>query len=81
MFEAIKEAKGLLSEGTIPPSYASHTDENEQLLIRHDVWVVVVVEDEHASFAVEMLKNDNLKRDTKGMEGDERNGAEDEMRD
>ncbi|KAH7816411.1 uncharacterized protein MONOS_16273 [Monocercomonoides exilis] len=75
VFEAVKEAKGLFREGTIPPLYASHTDENEQLLIKHVVWVDEVAEGEHASFAVEMLKKVSLERDIRGMEGDDRNGA------
>ncbi|KAH7815060.1 uncharacterized protein MONOS_13817 [Monocercomonoides exilis] len=54
VFEAVKEAKGLFREGTIPTSYASQTDENELLLKKHVVWVDVVVEGEHASFAVEI---------------------------
>ncbi|KAH7825562.1 uncharacterized protein MONOS_15865 [Monocercomonoides exilis] len=75
VFEAVKEAKRLFREGTIPPSYASQIDENEQLFIRHEVWVDVVVEGEHASFAVETLKNDNLESETNGIEGVERNGV------
>ncbi|KAH7819440.1 uncharacterized protein MONOS_15348 [Monocercomonoides exilis] len=78
VFEAVKEAKGLLREGTIPPSYALQTDENEQLFIRHLVWIDVVVEGEHASSAVEILKKVSLERDTRGMEGDEINTFEDE---
>ncbi|KAH7823590.1 uncharacterized protein MONOS_7538 [Monocercomonoides exilis] len=34
VFETVKDAKGLLREGTIPPSYASQTDENEHPSIR-----------------------------------------------
>ncbi|KAH7821289.1 uncharacterized protein MONOS_11602 [Monocercomonoides exilis] len=57
VLKAVKEAKGLFREGTIPPSYASQTDENKQLLIMQVVWVDIVVEGEHAPFAVEILEN------------------------
>ncbi|KAH7819178.1 uncharacterized protein MONOS_3228 [Monocercomonoides exilis] len=81
VFEAVRKAKGLLREGTIPPSYTSHTDENEQLFIKLDVWVDVVVGDGQSEDAVEILKNDNLESETKEMEGDKKNGEEDEIRD
>ncbi|KAH7817803.1 uncharacterized protein MONOS_1899 [Monocercomonoides exilis] len=76
-FEAVKEAKGLLREGTIPPSYTSQTEENEQQLKKHEVWVDIVVEGEHATFDVEMLKNVRWEREIRRMDGDERNGADD----
>ncbi|KAH7829207.1 uncharacterized protein MONOS_16346 [Monocercomonoides exilis] len=81
VFEAVREAKGLLMEGTIPPSYASQTDEKEQLFIKHDVWVDIVVAGEYTSSAVEILKKVSLERDIRGIEGDERNAVEDEIRD
>ncbi|KAH7819643.1 uncharacterized protein MONOS_13678 [Monocercomonoides exilis] len=76
VFEVVKDAKGLLREGTIPPSYASQTDEKEQLLIKHEVWENEFVGDGQSEDAVEMLKNVRYERDTKGIEGEERNGAE-----
>ncbi|KAH7822475.1 uncharacterized protein MONOS_16731 [Monocercomonoides exilis] len=57
VFEADKEAKGLLREWTILPSYVSLTDENEQLFIMHEVWENEAVGDAQTSFAVEILKN------------------------
>ncbi|KAH7819556.1 uncharacterized protein MONOS_14529 [Monocercomonoides exilis] len=77
VFEAVREAKGLLREGTIPPSYTSQTDEKEQLFIKHVVCENAVVGDGHASGAVETLKKVSCERDTRGIEGEERNGAED----
>ncbi|KAH7829281.1 uncharacterized protein MONOS_15798 [Monocercomonoides exilis] len=72
VFETVRKAKGLLREETIPPSYASQSDENEQLFIKHVVWEKKLANDEHAPFAVEMSKKVRWERDTKGMEGEEK---------
>ncbi|KAH7814943.1 uncharacterized protein MONOS_12094c2 [Monocercomonoides exilis] len=78
VFEAVREAKGLLREVTIPPSYVSQTDENEQLFIKYVVWDEEVVEGEHASFAVEMLKNVSCEKETRGMKTHENNWQKEE---
>ncbi|KAH7822686.1 uncharacterized protein MONOS_7345 [Monocercomonoides exilis] len=69
VFEAVREANGLFREWTIPPSYTSQIEENEQLLIKIDVFQKEVVGYKHVSFAVEILKKSQLKEEYKGNEG------------
>ncbi|KAH7825128.1 uncharacterized protein MONOS_1495 [Monocercomonoides exilis] len=76
VFDAVKDAKGLLIEGTIPPSYTSQTDENEQSLIK--------VFDPHRKEektnlcvgAVEILEKNKLVSETLSTFEEDRNGGE-----
>ncbi|KAH7820230.1 uncharacterized protein MONOS_7767 [Monocercomonoides exilis] len=76
VFEAVKDAKGLLRDDTIPPSYASQTDENKQLSTK-----VVCPQQATGGSAFPEIIDDTLEkikpeRQTLSTKGDERNGGD-----
>ncbi|KAH7821269.1 uncharacterized protein MONOS_14494 [Monocercomonoides exilis] len=81
VFEASKEDEGLLSEGTMPPSYTSHTDTNSHPLIRNDVWPNPSPRCVVFCGSVEMLKKVSRVSVTRGIKGGARNGSEDTQKD